>query len=148
MNGFFQYNSCHSATTIVGHSSCATVLSFKEILGHPASCGQKPPCTSGSTEKRAVRIVYGYGGNLLRLKIFFRCCKKVYVYYDHRIYFLISWISSLELEMLTNCGFKKLYIFCRSAAFGSQKGWNAAQDIRAENCSFESHHWVLRYKYQ
>jgi hypothetical protein len=29
------------------------------------------PCTSGSTEKRAVRFVYGYGGNLLRLEIYF-----------------------------------------------------------------------------
>jgi hypothetical protein len=71
MNVFFQNNSCRSATTILGHSSCATVLSFKEILGHPASCWQKPPYTSGSTEKRAVRFVYGYGGNLLRLKIYF-----------------------------------------------------------------------------
>ncbi len=32
---------------------------------------RNPPCTSGSTEKRAVRFVYGYGANLLRLKIYF-----------------------------------------------------------------------------
>jgi hypothetical protein len=67
-------------------------------------------------------LCMGMGGTCFDLRFFFYCCKKVHVYYGHRIYFLIPWISSLELEILTNCGFKKLYIFCRSAAFQKSKG--------------------------